>query len=108
MTGAARLSVIGHSVAGDPEEATVSEHSAERRPIGWWLKTADARIEQVFDDVFESQSITRREWQVLEPVFRAPVTEPELLRSWKRSLALKMPWMRCADAVCWPTAQMEF
>ncbi|MEO9138614.1 MAG: hypothetical protein ABI345_06055 [Jatrophihabitans sp.] len=56
------------------------EHSAERRPIGWWLKTADARIEQAFDDVFESQSITRREWQVLEPVSRAPVAEPELLK----------------------------
>ncbi len=38
----------------------------ERRPIGWWLKTADARIEQAFEDVFEGQSITRREWQVLE------------------------------------------
>ena len=45
----------------------MTEQSAERRPIGWWLKTADARIEQAFEDVFESQSITRREWQVLEP-----------------------------------------
>jgi len=58
----------------------VTEQSAERRPIGWWLKTADARIEHAFEDVFESQSITRREWQVLEPVSRAPVPEPELLQ----------------------------
>ncbi len=58
----------------------MTERSAERRPIGWWLKTADARIEQAFEDVFESQSITRREWQVLEPVSRAPVPEPELLQ----------------------------
>lgn len=78
MTGTVRLSIIGHRLAGDPEEATVSEHSAER-PIGWWLKTADARIEQAFEEVFESQSITRREWQVLEPVSRAPVPESELL-----------------------------
>lgn len=53
---------------------------AERRPIGWWLKRADARIEQAFEDVFEGQSITRREWQVLEPVSRAPVLESELLQ----------------------------
>ncbi len=58
----------------------MTEQSAERRPIGWWLKTADARIEQAFEDVFESQSITRREWQVLEPVSRNPVSESELLQ----------------------------
>jgi len=74
------LSVIGHNLACEPEEATVTEQSAERRPIGWWLKTADARIEQAFEDAFESQSITRREWQVLEPVSRAPVPEFELLQ----------------------------
>lgn len=79
MTGAARLSAIGHSLAREPEEASVTEQSAERRPIGWWLKTADARIERAFEDVFESQSITRREWQVLEPVSRAPVPESVLL-----------------------------
>jgi len=55
------LSAIGHSVAPEPEEASVTEQSAERRSIGWWLKTADARIEQAFEDAFESQSITRRE-----------------------------------------------
>jgi hypothetical protein len=80
VTGAARLSAIGHSLAREPEEARVTEQSAERRPIGWWLKTADARIEQAFADAFESQSIARREWQVLEPVSRAPVPEVELLQ----------------------------
>ncbi len=58
----------------------MTQQSAERRPIGWWLKTADARIEQAFEDVLQSQSITRREWQVLEPVSRAPVAESELLQ----------------------------
>ena len=57
----------------------MSEQSAERRPIGWWLKTADARIERAFEDAFVSQSITRREWQVLESVARSPVLESELL-----------------------------
>ncbi len=59
----------------------MTEQSAERRPIGWWLRTADARIEQAFEDVFEGQSITRREWQVLESAARAPVLESELLRT---------------------------
>jgi len=59
----------------------VTEQSAERRPIGWWLRTADARIEQAFEDVFEGQSITRREWQVLESAARAPVLESELLQT---------------------------
>ncbi len=59
----------------------MTEQSVERRPIGWWLKTADARIEQAFEDAFEGQSITRREWQVLESVARAPVLESELLRT---------------------------
>jgi len=58
----------------------VTGQLGERRPIGWWLKTADARIEQAFEDVFEGQSITRREWQVLEPVSRAPALESELLQ----------------------------
>jgi len=73
------LSAIGHSLACEPEEASVTEQSAERRPIGWWLKTADARIEQAFEDAFEGQSITRREWQVLEPVSSTPLPESELL-----------------------------
>lgn len=59
----------------------MTKQSPERRPIGWWLKTADARIEQAFQDVFESQSMTRRHWQVLESVARAPVLEVDLLRT---------------------------
>jgi len=77
---AARLSAIGHNLACEPEEASVTEQSAERRPIGWWLKTADARIEQAFEDVFQGQSISRRAWQVLEPVSRGCVLEDELLQ----------------------------
>ncbi len=80
VTGTARLSAFGHSLAREPEEVSMTQQSAERRPIGWWLKTADARIEQAFEDVLQSQSITRREWQVLEPVSRAPVAESELLQ----------------------------
>jgi hypothetical protein len=62
------------------EEANVTDNSSERRPIGWWLKTADTRIEQAFEEVLESQSLSRREWQVLEPVSRTPVSEADLLQ----------------------------
>lgn len=58
----------------------MTDNQPQHRPIGWWLKTADARIEQALEDVFDGQSITRREWQVLEPVSHSPVTESELLR----------------------------
>lgn len=73
-------SVIGHSLARGPEEASVTEQSGERRPIGWWLKAADARIDQAFEDVFKSQPINRRAWQVLESLSGAPLLESELLR----------------------------
>lgn len=61
----------------------MTEQLSDRRPIGWWLKAADARIDKAFEDVFRDQSITRREWQVLEPVSRAPVPESELLAKLK-------------------------
>lgn len=102
------MSAISRSVAPEPEEADVTEQSAERQPIGWWLETADARIEQAFEDVFKSQSITRREWQVLEPVSRAPVPESEVLQK-------LVAFAGAQDAVdelrrrgCWPTARTEF
>ncbi len=57
----------------------MTEQSVERRPIGWWLKAADARIDQAFEDVFKRHSLTRREWQVLESVSGPPVPESELL-----------------------------
>ncbi|MEP6979924.1 MAG: hypothetical protein ABJA16_04080 [Nakamurella sp.] len=61
----------------------MSESPAAGRPIGWWLKTADARIDQAFEAVFHGQSITRREWQVLESTSGAPVRESELLGTLK-------------------------
>jgi hypothetical protein len=72
--------VIGRSLRHQCEEANVSDNPPERRPIGWWLKTADTRIERAFEEVFESQSLSRREWQVLEPVSRSPVSEFDLLQ----------------------------
>ena len=50
------------------------------RPIGWWLKEADARLEHAFDVRLRAHGVTsRRGWQVLAGVARAPVARNELV-----------------------------
>ena len=50
------------------------------RPIGWWLKEADARLEHAFDVRLRAHGVTsRRGWQVLASVARAPVARSELV-----------------------------
>jgi hypothetical protein len=53
---------------------------AERKPIGYWLKELDRRIEDTLDRTLTSEDVTRRDWQVLnalgpEPVARDAVVE---------------------------------
>ncbi|MFP5282835.1 MAG: hypothetical protein ACLGIF_05225 [Actinomycetes bacterium] len=36
-----------------------------QRPIGWWLKEADARLEAAFAATLRTYSLTRRGWQIL-------------------------------------------
>ena len=50
------------------------------RPIGWWLKEADARLEHAFDVRLRAHGVTsRRGWQVLASVARAPVVRADLV-----------------------------
>jgi hypothetical protein len=50
------------------------------RPIGWWLKEADARLEHAFDVRLRAHGVTsRRGWQLLASVARAPVGRVELV-----------------------------
>lgn len=35
------------------------------RPVGWWLKEADARLSVAFDRILEGSEVDRRGWQVL-------------------------------------------
>ena len=50
------------------------------RPIGWWLKEADARLEHAFDVRLRAHGVTsRRGWQVLASVARAPVARADLV-----------------------------
>lgn len=39
--------------------------SEGHKPIGWWLKHVDRRIEESFDRVLAAEGITRRPWQLL-------------------------------------------
>jgi DNA-binding MarR family transcriptional regulator len=37
----------------------------ERKPIGYWLKELDRRIEDTLDRTLAGEAVTRRDWQVL-------------------------------------------
>jgi hypothetical protein len=50
------------------------------RPIGWWLKEADARLEAAFDLRLQAYGVrSRRGWQVLASAARAPVRRTDLV-----------------------------
>lgn len=50
------------------------------RPIGWWLKEADARLEAAFDVRLRAYGVSsRRGWQVLASAARAPVRRVDLV-----------------------------
>ena len=51
------------------------------RPIGWWLKEADARLDNAFDQALRGSGVDRRGWQVLSSLSRGPVSQEELLTS---------------------------
>ena len=44
----------------------------ERKPIGYWLKELDRRIEETLDRTLASEGVTRRDWQVLNALDVAP------------------------------------
>lgn len=57
------------------------DESALARPVGWWLKKADSRLDAVFDDALQNTGVDRRGWQVLDSVVRGPVSRRELVVS---------------------------
>ena len=44
----------------------------ERKPIGYWLKELDRRIEATLDRTLAGESVTRRDWQVLNALETVP------------------------------------
>lgn len=51
------------------------------RPVGWWLKEADARLNAAFDRTLERSPVDRRGWQILSSLARRPASRAELVAS---------------------------
>lgn len=49
------------------------------RPIGWWLKEADAQLDAAFDRSLEGRSVDRRAWQILASLARSPAGREDLV-----------------------------
>ncbi|WP_344233737.1 MarR family winged helix-turn-helix transcriptional regulator [Kribbella hippodromi] len=75
--------------------------SGDNKPIGWWLKEVDRRLEAAFERVLAADGLTRRQWQALnaaadgqpiavalapflddDPAGLAAVTNPLVEREW--------------------------
>ncbi|MCU1442984.1 MAG: hypothetical protein JWQ59_1134 [Cryobacterium sp.] len=52
-----------------------------RRPVGWWLKEADARLNAAFDQALEGTQVDRRGWQALNSLSSRPLTRADLAAS---------------------------
>lgn len=50
-----------------------------RRPIGWWLKEADARLDAAFDTALADHGVDRRGWQVLASLARSSAARAEIV-----------------------------
>src|SRR5687767_8956220 len=49
-----------------------------QRPIGWWLKEADGRIDDAFEAALHDHGVDRRGWQVLATLAEAPTRRAEV------------------------------
>jgi hypothetical protein len=55
-----------------------SDHP-QARPIGWWLKEADARLDAAFDHSLAAHGVDRRGWQVLATLAGQPTSRDEIV-----------------------------
>lgn len=56
----------------------MTDEHALRRPIGWWLKEADARIDAAFEGSLKERGVSRRDWQVLSSLSRTPSSRTDI------------------------------
>lgn len=59
----------------------MNDPTALSRPIGWWLKEADARLDAAFDRSLAGRNVDRRGWQVLASLDKRPTPRDELVSS---------------------------
>lgn len=57
----------------------MNEEQALARPIGWWLKEADTRLNAAFDLALADTEVDRRGWQVLASLRRGPILRSGLV-----------------------------
>jgi hypothetical protein len=48
------------------------------RPIGWWVKEADAALDAAFEAALAGDDVDRRAWQVLASLARGPMSPADL------------------------------
>ena len=48
------------------------------RPIGFWLKLVDSKIDEQFASTLDEHGVTRRQWQLLNVLTQEPATEERL------------------------------
>jgi hypothetical protein len=65
-------------VANETGVQTPADDSALARPIGWWLREADARLDAAFDRALDGFPADRRGWQVLSSLARRPSGEADV------------------------------
>ena len=56
---------------------------ADRRPIGYWLKELDRLIEATLDRALADETVTRRDWQVLNALAPTPAARDEVVEQLK-------------------------
>ncbi|HEX6516585.1 MAG TPA: hypothetical protein VF049_13530 [Nocardioidaceae bacterium] len=57
----------------------MSDEQVLRRPIGWWLKEADARLDAAFDNALAEHDVDRRRWQVLATLARSSARRADVV-----------------------------
>lgn len=59
----------------------LTDEEALKRPIGWWLKETDARLNAAFDRALAGTDIDRRGWQILSTLANRPTSRTQLVAS---------------------------
>ena len=58
--------------------------TTRQRPIGWWLKEADAALDDAFAGAVGAVGASRRGWQILTTLASGPATRAELAEALAR------------------------
>lgn len=54
------------------------------RPLGWWLKEADARIDNAFERALGGLGLDRRRWQILATLAAGPAQQGDIAAALSR------------------------